>query len=354
MDYRVSASSPTAELFTLGQIFYEVGGYASSIFDRSHLSMARKCASRLKKVVGELVSRNCIQSAEDLHRMPECFAKTTDLSAMTIDELHSLYRQRTARQNERAAEGREILTYYYERQIVREMQRRKANGQEEQLKIDYCAVTYGNELENLSAILSLPVKTDSKKTYPDRSRHYTPDDLWAHIAQHRSYRDVTEREIFVEYVDIALDQIEQTDDLQPYLGVIAEIVEIGRERIIRVPGWLTQKLEEALAQPSGKDSDRAAAMLTLQMINGDPALERKAARLINRRYRAAFDETLPIQARTDALHTAVTCSTYVTRYSPRKAATAYRSLSATSPLPAKPALQLLDIANQLAQSCQHY
>lgn len=347
MDYRVSASSPTAELFTLGQIFYEVGGYASSIFDRNHLSMARKCASRLKKVVGELVSRNCIQSAEDLHRMPECFAKTTDLSAMTIDELHSLYRQRTTRQNERAAEGREILTYYYERQIVREMQRRKAKGQEEQLKIDYCAVTYGNELENLSAVLSLPVKTDSKKAYPDRSRHYSPDDLWAHIAQHRSYHDVNEREILVEYVDIALDQIEQNDDLQPYLGLIAEIVEIGREHIIRVPGWLIQKLEEALAQPKGKDSDRAVAMLTLQMINGDPALERKATRLINHCYRAAFDETLPIADRIDVLHTAVTCSDYVTRYSPRKAASAYRSLSTTSPLPTKPAIQLLEIAKSI-------
>ncbi|MDE7345729.1 MAG: hypothetical protein K2N48_03195 [Muribaculaceae bacterium] len=87
MDYRVSASSSTTELITLGQIFYEVGSYASSIFDRNHLAMARKCASRLKKVVGELVSRNCIESAEDLHRMPERFTKITDLSAITIDEL---------------------------------------------------------------------------------------------------------------------------------------------------------------------------------------------------------------------------------------------------------------------------
>ena len=43
MNYKVSAASPTDELVTLGQILSEVGDYASSILDRDHLSLTRKC-----------------------------------------------------------------------------------------------------------------------------------------------------------------------------------------------------------------------------------------------------------------------------------------------------------------------
>ena len=52
MNYKVSAVSPTDELITIGQILSEVGDYACTILDKEHLSFARKCANRLKKVVG--------------------------------------------------------------------------------------------------------------------------------------------------------------------------------------------------------------------------------------------------------------------------------------------------------------
>lgn len=65
MNYMVSAASPTAVLFTLGQILSEVGDYASSVLDREHLSLASKCGSSLKKVVSELLVRQSIRSLDE-------------------------------------------------------------------------------------------------------------------------------------------------------------------------------------------------------------------------------------------------------------------------------------------------
>ena len=67
MNYRVSAASPTDELVTLGQILSEVGDYMSAILDRDHLSLSRRCATRLRKVVGELMARKRIESPDDLY-----------------------------------------------------------------------------------------------------------------------------------------------------------------------------------------------------------------------------------------------------------------------------------------------
>lgn len=70
MNYKVSATSPTDELVTIGQILSEVGDYASSIPDRDHLSLTRKCALRFKKVVDELISRQRIQSKRVFESKP--------------------------------------------------------------------------------------------------------------------------------------------------------------------------------------------------------------------------------------------------------------------------------------------
>ena len=230
MDYRVTAASPTGELLTLGRILSEVGDYASTTLDRQHLSLTRKCASRLKKVVGELIARKCIQSPEDLYELPESHTEAADLSTMSIRELYDLYRGWPARHNRRKAEGREPDTFYYEGRIVREMMTRKAADREEQLQIDYCVATYHNELDNLSILISLPVTAapkpspataksnpaadkpdpDSARTYPDRTKSYTPEELAALINRHKNYRDIEEREILLEYIDIALDLLSHT------------------------------------------------------------------------------------------------------------------------------------------------
>lgn len=111
MNYSVSSSSPTDELLTIGQILSEVGDYASTFLDREHLSMSRKCLSRLNKVVGELVSRQCILSAENLYDIPEAHPISTDLAALTVGELHSLYRCWPIRHKEHEAEGREAFSF---------------------------------------------------------------------------------------------------------------------------------------------------------------------------------------------------------------------------------------------------
>lgn len=243
LNYNTTAASPTNELIVIGQILSEVGDYACTTLDREHLSLARKCASKLKKVVSELIARHCIQSSDDLYEIQKGNVDSTDLSVMTIDELHRLYRQWPIRQQERLKKGRENKTYYYESQIVRELQSRKAATKEEQFKIDYCTATYNNELDNLSFIHSCPIKVDDNKIYPDSTKEYSPDELAGLIECYSHYRDVTEREILIEYVDIALDMLENKRNDQDLLRLKSEIAELGRENVIRVPEWSSHKIE---------------------------------------------------------------------------------------------------------------
>lgn len=253
MNYNVSPSSPTDELLTLGQILSEVGDYASTILDRDHLSLSKKCCNRLNKVVEELVSRQKIDSAEGLYDMPEEEFVMNDLSCLSIGELHNLYRQWPKRHQARANAGRESHTFYFEGKIVQELKSRKAVNKGEQLKIDYCTMTYRNELENMSYLLSLPVQIDNDKIHPDRERIYTPEKLTALIRLYKNYRDVTEREILVEYVDYALDWLESNQFTTSDLGLLTEIAEISRREIICVPEWINKRLEGVIST-SGREA----------------------------------------------------------------------------------------------------
>lgn len=244
MNYKVSAVSPTDELITLGQILSEVGDYACTILDKEHLSFTRKCSNRLKKVVGELTSRGYIQSSDDLYEIQKYNVLSADFSAMTIDELHKLYRQWPIRHQERLNEGREHMTYYYEGQIVKELQSRKPSTKEEQLKIDYCNATYNNELDNMSFIFSRPVVTDNDKIYPDKTKIYSPDELAVLIKHYSAYRDIAEREILVEYVDYALDMLERNGCSLGSLRLLTEIADLGQREVIRIPEWINAKLNQ--------------------------------------------------------------------------------------------------------------
>lgn len=234
MNYRISAASPTEELVTLGQILSEVGDYMSTVLDREHLSLARRCSTRLGKVVGELIARKRIQSSDDLYAMPETSVDKSELSAMSVSELHSLYRCWPKRHNRRRALGQEHLTYYYEGRIVRELMRRKPADKNEQLKIDYCTATYANELDNMSFILSLPVKSDDDKDYLDPERNYSPEELASLIGKYTCYRDIIGREILIEYVDYALD-ILKTGCPQSNGCLVAAIDNLQKKDIIHVP-----------------------------------------------------------------------------------------------------------------------
>lgn len=243
MNYKVSAASPTDELITIGQILSEVGDYAGSFIDREHLSFTRKCATKLKKVVEELVARRSIQSPEDLYEIAKGTTEESDLSEMTIGELHRLYRQWPMRRKKRLKEGREHFTCYYEGQIVSELQSRKAATKDEQLKIDYCIATYNNELDNMSFILSCPVKADDDKSYPDRTKEYSPSELADLIGRYSKYHDVIEREILIEYVDYALDSLKCKSCNNDYLRLLTEIADLGERKVISVPMWINSKLK---------------------------------------------------------------------------------------------------------------
>lgn len=216
MNYRVSAASPTDELITLGQILSEVGDYMSTILDNEHLSVARRCSTRLKKVISELISRKRIQSVDNLFEMPQSVSGLSDLKTLTVKELHDLYRQWPIRHRERQQQGREHLTFWQEGRIVRELQTRKAADKGEQLMIDYCTLTYANELDNLSFILSLPVHADTPTDNPqqttgngkrktDNATHYTQAELKALIKKYSSPRSVLDRELLIEYTDLLAD-----------------------------------------------------------------------------------------------------------------------------------------------------
>ncbi len=314
-DYKVSAKSPVDELFTLGRIYGDFGDYARTILDRRHMSLSRQCSERLDKVVSELMARGCIQSEDDLFETPVNETATADLTAMGVDELYTHYLRSPLRREQRIREEREHFTYYYERRIVRELSTRKASDTAEQFKIDYCAITYGTDLENLSRVLSLPVSGKGDRLEYDPYRSYTPAELLALIKLYSGYRDIEERELLIEYVDVALDSILDAEDKASVLALVTEIAELGRKKKVSCPRWVTDVIEEGL--DSAQDCDKVLPMLTLSAIRNDESLERKAQRIVSRCYSACLtDPTV------DMLYVAVLCSDYVTRYSVRKMASA--------------------------------
>lgn len=341
MNYPVSASSPTEDLLTLGQILSEAGDYASTVLDREHLSLAKKCSTKLRKVVGELISRQRIQSAEDLYAMPETEPVSADLTAMTVGELYSLYRRRPLRHQARAEAGREPLTCYYEGRIVRELHRRKAAGKGEQLKIDYCTITYRNELDNLSFILSTPLDTGRDRLLPEAGKAYTPSELVALINLYSHYRDIEERELLIEYTDMALDLMETASDKSQLMELASVLIELERRKIIAVPSWVSDFLAEAVIvsrrNPAVPKTQMVLPLLTLHLHNGNPKPEQEAVRIINRCYRESVETISHITSAMHpdspelndtiaSLYIAVMYCTYVRRYNVRKMAACWNDL----------------------------
>lgn len=375
-DYRVTTKSPADELFTLGRIFSEVGGYASTIWGKDSLSLAKYCDRRLSKIVKELQSRNL--SIPPFSLITHNSALTNSPSSLSIDELHALYCNRQERQKKRVDQGREPLTYWYERHIVEELSRRTPSTTGEQLKIDYCRLTYRNDIENLASIYGLPVhshKTGAVKSdgsnpvgsWPATPTEHrpleTPSELLIEIDRLKHYADITTRERLVEYVDRALDLILSTGSrssagLQPLLGLIAELMEIGRKGLLTVPdnlpGLLTQGIKDWRKRPLVTDTEVILPLLTLHLHTADPRHERLALRLLRRSWRLCLSALKEIETTSQAvpvgslpatpsenqlsvapelidhLFITVYCSDYLPLFSPRRAAlllTRLKSLS---------------------------
>ena len=168
------------------------------------------------------------------------------------------------------------------------------------------------------------------------------EELAALLRRHSDYRDFAGLTLLLEYTSLALSLLQHTPGQQKtdnHLNLLCELVELRRKQIIPIPAWVDTRLEktvkQALLSDGGNDPRLALPLLTLHMLTGDDALERKARRIINRCYREAFDDTLPLTRRIDSLHTAVMCCDYVTRFSPRKAAACWNTLATLllTPLP---------------------
>ncbi|MDE6681548.1 MAG: hypothetical protein K2J92_09420, partial [Muribaculaceae bacterium] len=171
LDYRITSSSKTEDLFILGRLFSEAGDYASTIQQRDYTLMGRMCRTRLRKIERELLRRSAIPTPDDILIIPPVTTSSTvsslvrNLSTLSVSELETLYRQRPHRIEARIAEGREHLTLFFESRIIAELSRRTPIDLTEQLKIDYCLIIHRIETANLSAILNLPLG-DPKDSLP--------------------------------------------------------------------------------------------------------------------------------------------------------------------------------------------
>lgn len=223
-----------------------------------------------------------------------------------IDGLYNQFNRWPHRHEERLLAGREHLTFYNEGRIVRQLLQCKATGIAQRQKIDSCLKSYKNELSNLSRIFAMPVG-DIHTAEPAQT--HTPAELAEKIRQYTDYMDIAGRELLIEYADRALDALEAAEDRQPVADLAAALAEAGRKEALRIPQWVNTFLSEAVKDwqkhPRVPDTDMVMPMLTLALLNHDPALERKAARIIRRCYKACRTNPTPA-----GLRIAISCREY--------------------------------------------
>lgn len=342
----MSENSPTDELLVLGQIYAEVGDYAASFIDCKHLSVAKFCSMRLKKIMHILINRRAVASEDELYEMTEVESGNESLKEKTIDELFLLFRRWPLRHEARANEGREHSTFYYEGNIVNELLKRKPANKAEQFKIDFCTLAYENEIENLSFVLDVPVSVGEDKLQFNHAKNYTPSELVALIKLYTTYSDIADRELLVEYVDYSLDLIKSSKDKASVLELATEIAELHRREIINIPKWLTSFIEESLT--AVPDENKVLPMLTLAMIKNDQLLQNKSQKIVNRCYKMCFSAP-----DIDCLYIAVMCCDYISRFSVCKMASIWNELCETlqyqeTSTDTIQIVKLLDIADQLA------
>lgn len=233
------------------------------------------------------------------------------LSKLEIDGLYNLYRQWPHRHEERLLSGREHLTFYFEGRIIRELQRRHSTTRAEHQKIDYCSEAYKGELINMARIFGIPVG-NIQATAPSKTRN--PEELAAVIRQYADYKTIADREILIEYTDSALETIDVAPDKQTVAELAAELAELDRKKIIRIPqkvySILYNAVNDWLKHPRVPDTEMVMPLMTLSLLNNDLTFERKAIRIINRCYKACLDSP------TDAdLRIAITFREYLPRFS---------------------------------------
>lgn len=319
-NYTFRASTPTEELEVMCRMLTEVAGYASTFTDRAHIAQARKCEATQRKVERELIRREGKTAVDEIFKTPQSLINADDLTALSIDELEQLFRQRPKRIGQRLAEGRDISGHFFETRIVRELSRRQASTPIEQLKKDYCLRINRQELDNLSVLTQMPLGTPRTDIAPDAS----PRALEKAIRRLQHPKTVMEREALQACIDQGTTLLTTLPSKQQGARLAATLIVTGWKGQ-QTATWLTAYLLQALKDwqevPTQPDTEMVLPLLTAYQETQDAGYQRKARRIINRCYKAVTTPNTELDTPSDFIndmYIAVKCSDYVTRFSRRK------------------------------------
>lgn len=322
-NYKFRALTPTEELMVMCRMLLEVGDYASTILDRAHQTFSRKCLSVNQKVEKELVKRKAVGTPDDIYDAPTERINCSDLSALSIAQLETLYRQWKLRFNERLKDRRETLTRFFETRIVNEMKSRENVSAVEQLMTDYCDRTNRNELHNIGAIMQKPLG----QAYFDISQCRTPQQMIALFYGLRRYKTISEREMLIEAAEKAMDFVARNRELSVSVNLAAELVDLDFRRRVSCPNWIKEYLIESVnrwkKQPMDFDRDKVIPYITIFPV--DKSARWRAVRTVNTCYRncIAPDTEAAVSDFIEDLYMAEQCNEFVIRYNVRKMAAAW-------------------------------
>lgn len=325
-NYTFRSTTPTEELEVMCRLLTEVAGYASTFADKAHATQARKCEKAQRKVERELIKREGEAAIDEAFATPQSLINTDDLTALSIDELEQLFRQRPKRIEARLSEGRDISSHFFETKIVRELKKRHPLTPIEQLKKDYCLRINRQELDNLAHLTQMPIGTPSQ----DAGNCLTPEELIREIQRLQNPKTVMEREILQQHIDQALDLLKALTPKQKGASLAATLTTISWKGT-KVPTWIKGYLIEALKDwqkhPEVPATDMVLPLLTAYQETQDEVYKRQAQRIINRCYKAVTAKDVAAESPVDfieMMYIAVKCCEYVTRFNRMKVAESWQ------------------------------
>lgn len=318
IDKNISAI-PVEELMVIGRLLGMVNDYATVTVQNGYAS---KSVQMFRNVEKELLRRKAVASIDEVYAVPDCIIDYSDLTALSVNELELLFRMSPRRYEKRLAADQEVCTRFFETDIVNELNRRIPIDGCEHLKIDYCRIVNMLELENIGFILQLPIGINTKNTVVVCSE----DTLATIISIYNSYQNLNERELLVKYVDKALEQLQKSCNIQSSAGLAAILLDLDWQGKVKCPLWVRSFLSDAITQwsfyPSVDSPKMVIPMLTMEMLNFDNSLGKRAKQIINSCYHNCINGEYSL----DELYIAIVCCDYVSCFNARQIATSWNAL----------------------------
>lgn len=307
MNYRVSSKSPSGELMTLGRLLSEVGDYASTTIDSKHIRLAKSCRDRLEKVLFQLIKRDVIEKKENLFELsskekqllsnPDFQNSTaSQLQTMSISELELLYRFRQGYDKSIDRINPGLMSGLYARyEIVVELEKREPVEMSEQLKTDYCTLTFRDELDYSSFLINAPIGEPSEYIPMDRTCTYSPDELIALIHSYSGYwrfKTVFQKLMLEQYVEYAISYVDKCLNILSVAPLIAAIAHENSSLSYSYTLWVNRKLKEVVGQweqnPSLSDSYMVPVLYAMHHISKGRKYEIKARKLLSAAYKSSL------------------------------------------------------------------